>query len=395
MTDAELDKIVTPAFVFDVEKLRRRVLNMRAALGEKIKICYALKTNPFLAPALIPLVDYFEVCSPGEYRICKRLGVPKQKIVLSGVYKEESDISQIVSDCGNKAIYTVESPLQLKLLNKIAENSGISLPVLLRLSCGNQFGMDSGAIEKIMLSRKNYSIEIKGIQYYSGTQKKVEKCALEVSLLKDFIDGLNKKYGFFADRIEYGAGLKVNYFYEDKKEEGDDCARIAELLGGLNCGETVLEAGRYVAASCGEYFARIVDLKHNFGAAFAIVDGGINHLNYYGQTMAIKHPYTEYYSCGKKIGGANGAAENWTVCGSLCTSSDILVRNLPINGAEIGDIIGFKNAGAYSVTEGIYLFLSRDMPNVYLKTADGTLALVREALNTDEINCIKTPTNSR
>ena len=37
-------------------------------------------------------VDLFEVCSPGEFRICERVSVPMEKIVLSGVYKNPSDI---------------------------------------------------------------------------------------------------------------------------------------------------------------------------------------------------------------------------------------------------------------------------------------------------------------
>ena len=33
------------------------------------------------------VVPTFEVCSPGDFRICERVGVPMERIVLSGVYK--------------------------------------------------------------------------------------------------------------------------------------------------------------------------------------------------------------------------------------------------------------------------------------------------------------------
>ena len=42
------------------------------------------------------LVDCFEVCSPGEFRICEKEGIRREKIVLSGVYKEEQDIRDVM-----------------------------------------------------------------------------------------------------------------------------------------------------------------------------------------------------------------------------------------------------------------------------------------------------------
>ncbi|MEI3412825.1 MAG: hypothetical protein V8Q57_06260 [Blautia sp.] len=45
----------------------------------------------------------------------------------------------------------------------------------------------------------------------------------------------------------------------------------------------ILEMGRYLAYLCGFYLTSIVDMKVNHEQSYAIVDGGINHLNYYGQ----------------------------------------------------------------------------------------------------------------
>ena len=72
--------------------------------------------------------------------------------------------------------------------------------------------------------------------------------------------------------------------------------------------------------------------------------------------------------------------------GSLCTTSDILCREVEFDHLEIGDTLAFENVGAYSVTEGIYLFLSRTMPKVYLKDESGSLTLVRDAIETSTIN---------
>ena len=46
------------------------------------------------------------------------------------------------------------------------------IKIMIRLTSGNQFGIDENEIEEIIKNRKNYSnLEIKGIQYFSGTQK--------------------------------------------------------------------------------------------------------------------------------------------------------------------------------------------------------------------------------
>lgn len=91
MTDA----LPTPAYVFDEKALRARIGFLREHLPSA-KLCYAMKANPFLVESLASCVDLFEVCSPGEYRICERLKIAPAQIVLSGVYKERADIFRIV-----------------------------------------------------------------------------------------------------------------------------------------------------------------------------------------------------------------------------------------------------------------------------------------------------------
>ena len=57
------------------------------------------------------VVPTFEVCSPGEFRICERVGVPMERIVLSGVYKNPEDMEYVLSTYGGKGVYTVELSL--------------------------------------------------------------------------------------------------------------------------------------------------------------------------------------------------------------------------------------------------------------------------------------------
>lgn len=135
-----------------------------------------------------------------------------------------------------------------------------------------------------------------------------------------------------------------------------------------------------IAASCGFYMTSVVDIKETDGVRYCIVDGGIHQVNYYGQTMAMRTPDVEQFP------KRSGQAAQYNICGSLCTVSDILLRQFPLAGVETGDVLVFKKAGAYSVTEGIALFLSRDLPAVYYYSEKAGLRKVRSAQPTDLMN---------
>ena len=136
MTDSALralaDRFGTPLYVFDDRALVQRVRYLREALPARVGICFAIKANPFVLPALEPLVDRLEVCSPGEYRICRALGLPHDKIVVSGVHKDIQTVSSAVSERQAPAAVTIESVSQLDLVLHQAATHSARVPVLLR-----------------------------------------------------------------------------------------------------------------------------------------------------------------------------------------------------------------------------------------------------------------------
>ncbi len=103
----------------------------------------------------------------------------------------------------------------------------------------------------------------------------------------------------------------------------------------------------------------------------------------YGQFMAMKHPMISLYPSREE----DEASVEWTVCGSLCTINDLLVKKMPFADLKIGDVLVFENTGAYYMTEGIALFLTRDLPEVVLLLEDGRMQVVRERFQTDVLNC--------
>ena len=128
----------------------------------------------------------------------------------------------------------------------------------------------------------------------------------------------------------------------------------------------------------------VVDAKEVAGQRYAIVDGGVHQLVYYGQSMAMRRPPVRLLG-GRS--GASGAGEApWNVCGSLCTTNDILAKQLPLAGLAEGSLLAFSRSGAYCAAEGMALFLSRDLPCVVLVGADGASEIAREGVRTDRFN---------
>ena len=385
----EKDHTPTPSYVFDLDKMKGFVKKVQSCLGESVQLCYAMKANPFLTGPMMEVVSSFEVCSPGEFRICERVGVPMERIVLSGVYKNPEDVEYVLSAYGGRGMYTVESLQHLQILNDTAVKLGMKIAVLILVTSGNQFGVDEEDIRKMVSDRGNYpGIEIEGLQFYLGTQKReLSQMKTELEHLDEFIGELKEVNGFETRVLEYGPGFFVPYFKKDKSEDVEDVlGEFKELLECLKFkGKVVLEMGRFLAATCGYYVTSIVDMKVNKDQPYVIMDGGINHLNYYGQVMAMKQPYCVQLDA-EGNEKTEGEAEAWNLCGALCTVSDVVVKRFPLHKPQIHDILVFERVGAYSVTEGIYLFLSRPLPRIYFWTEEGGLRMVREGVHTDLLN---------
>lgn len=395
----------TPYYVFDTDEFAKRAAMIRAALdckgGRRIPLCFSIKANPFLLHRLPEGLDHVEVCSPGELEICIALGVKPESIIYSGVMKEKCDIERAVSY--GAGILTCESIRHATLISEVmsegtreTEFVETKAQVILRLTSGNQFGMSLEDIEYIMSHPDEFKgIAVMGIHYYSGTQKSLRKINKDLEKIKSALSVLKEKYSFEPQLVEYGPGLCVEYFEDDwqerEKQSLDEAAEVLrEFAEEYPLG---IEMGRFLAASCGKYYTQVEDLKSTGDANYAILDGGIHHLNYFGQRMAMQVPPIKVY--------AGEVSENeertgvkftelpdtdYTLCGSLCTVADVLVREVRLKKLELGDVLEFGHCGAYSVTEAPALFLSRQLPAIYAYSKEYGYECLREHIPAAEIN---------
>ena len=344
-----------------------------------------IKANPFLLAVLPDVFSKIEVCSPGELEICKALHIDPSKIIFSGVNKSLDEI-RAAMDHG-VSIITAESRDQLKHISTAASERGVTAEVLIRLSCESQFGMDRSDLFAVIAGRDSIpGAEIRGIHYFTGTQKtRPKEIIKEVSRLTGLLDELESELGYSAECVEYGPGLAVDYFdaEADEKEE----ARLREISAAIrDLSQRVrltVEMGRFFAAPCGWLVNTVVDTKTNDGVNYAILDGGIHQMKYDGQIQGMQIPVITRISDDDTDGPVS---EKWTLCGSLCSTADVIARGVPFNGLKRGDRIVFHRTGAYSVCEGISLLLSRDLPSVYILDDSNVLRLVRSRIETARFN---------
>ena len=375
-------QVQTPAYVFDADRFNARARQVREAFGAKTGLCFSIKANPFLLRRLPDVFDKIEVCSPGELTICEKTGADMKKVIFSGVNKTAADVERAMED--GVGVFTAESRLHMELIQQSAQKRGLTVPVLLRLTAGSQFGMDENDVLDLIRRRAEYpNTQIAGLHFFSGTQKR--KAALiekELDRAMAFVQRVQEECGFSLGRLEYGTGLAVDYFAADADMQ--EAARLAAVSGKIREVaeqiELTVEMGRFFAAPCGFYFTRVMDVKTNEDIHYAIVDGGLNMLKYDGQIQGMQIPMITH------VKQQEGEALPWTLCGSLCTTADVLARNAELSGLSIGDVLVFERTGAYSAMEGMAVFLSREMPEIHMYSEAEGLVKLRARIDTDLFN---------
>ncbi len=371
-------------YVFDMRTLKERIGWLRSRLPGGTGLCYAVKANPFVLREIRNDMERFEICSYGETEICVDNGLASEKMVISGVYKTPEAMEKLVADASFRGIFTVESLLQYKQLCTYSERFGHPIRVLLRLTNDSQFGINEEDIVRILRERRLHPyMHYIGLQFFSGTQKtSIKRFHREIVFLDEFLLRLEVETGFRLEELEYGPGFPVDYFESDQTDEEMLLVEFSALLNRMVSHPRItLEIGRSIAASCGRYYTHIVDRKENREQHYVLIDGGMHQLVYFGQHMAMKHPYLSV------IGKPDTVPEiKWTICGALCSMNDIVAKQVLLPEIETGDTICFENAGAYCAMEGMALFLSRDLPEIYLIRENGDIVCVRKRFETRILN---------
>ena len=373
----------TPLFVYDERILDHKWTMLRQTLPSTFSLYYSVKANPNLA-----LLRYFlskgcglEIASGGEFHLALCAGCPPQQILFAGPGKTDSELELVLAH-GIGEIH-VESLREMERIDAISRRLGISTNVALRVNPSGEvqggamrmggkpapFGIDEESLEQAVDYLATLpSLEFRGIHLYTGTQILDHAVILRqyrkgIAIAKRIADRLQRP----IQTVDFGGGFGIPYFpNESELDMGQLREGLTELIAEvaddrwLVNTQFVVEPGRYLVGESGLYLTRINDIKISRGKKFLILDGGMNHhlaaSGNLGQVIKRNFPLALVNKLWR------GPQETVDVVGPLCTPLDVLAREVSLPVAEVGDLIGIFQSGAYARTASPLGFLSHPTP---------------------------------
>jgi len=372
----------TPLYVYDRAVIEQKYLALRRALPDKFAISYSVKANP--NPAFLTFFLEkgcgLEIASAGEFHLARNVGCPPEKIIFAGPGKTEAELKLVITQ-GIGDLHA-ESALEIERISAVSRKAGRRTRVALRVNPSEEgqggamlmggksapFGVDEEQMDPLVRRiASDPHLEFCGIHLFAGTQ------ILDFQLLLDqYRKGLEigRRAAVLLDAplptLDFGGGLGIPYFPGDSEL---DMRQLGAGLKGLidsirdDCladTKFMVEPGRFLVGESGVYVTRITDIKSSRGKKYLILDGGMNHhlaaSGNLGQVIKRNFPMA--------ILNKHAAPETETVdvVGPLCTPLDTLGRSVQFPPAEVGDLVGIFQSGAYARTASPVGFLSHPSP---------------------------------
>lgn len=344
-----------PVYVYDAQKITSQYERLTSAFKAvpKLKINYATKalSNISVLKLLKNLGSGLDTVSIQEVKLGLLAGFAPEQIIFTpnGVSFEEIeeaaalgvhvniDNLSFLEQFGSKHP-TIPICIRINPHVMAGGNSKISVGHI-----DSKFGISIHQIPHILRIVENTKMHINGIHMHTGSD------ILDIDVFLYAADILFETAKHFKELefIDFGSGFKVPY------KEGDIETNIEELGERLSsrfldfCKEygrdltLIFEPGKYLVSEAGFFLAKVNVVKQTTSTVFAGIDSGFNHLirpMLYGATHAIEN-----------ISNPDGKKRFYSVVGYIC-ETDTFASNRQIAEISEGDILCFRNAGAYCYT---------------------------------------------
>jgi diaminopimelate decarboxylase len=406
------ERYETPLFIYDQGILQKSYDALRDALPANFAISYSVKANP--NPAFL---SFFlnqgcglEIASIGEFHLARGAGCLPENIVFAGPGKTEAELE--VAIAGAVGEIHAESELEIERIRSISNRLGLRTPVALRVNPTEEgqggamrmggkaapFGVDEERLDQVL--RKiagDPLLEFRGIHLFAGTQ------ILDYRLLlAQYRKGLEiarrvaKQYNLVVHTLDFGGGLGVPYFAGDQPLDlskfGDGVRSLMASIkhdGDFKSTRFMVEPGRFLVAEAGIYVTRINDIKISRGKKYLICDGGMNHhlaaSGNLGQVLKRNFPMALL----NKMNSQHREAVD--VVGPLCTPLDTLARSITLPPAEVGDLLGIFQSGAYARSASPMGFLSHLSPPEVWVESERNFLVRRRGTYDDNLRDVQPP----
>jgi len=373
----------TPLFLYDRGVLEKKWARLRGALPLAFCISYSVKANPNRA-----LLEFFlekgaglEVASAGEFLQALAAGCSPDRALFAGPGKTEAELELVLSR-GIGEIH-VESLLEAARVIAISRRLGVRARVAVRVNPAGEaqggamrmggkpapFGVDEESLDEVLQPLLEApSVELCGLHLFTGTQildheVLIRQYRYGVGIARRVVARIGRPLAV----LDFGGGLGIPYFSSEKELDMNRLREgLAELFSEIERDAQfagtrfVVEPGRYLVGEAGVYVMRVNDIKVSRSKKFLICDGGMHHhlaaSGNLGQTIKRNYPVAIL----NKLDGQ--PEETVDVVGPLCTPLDVLARGANLPRAEVGDLIGVFQSGAYARSASPLNFLSHPTP---------------------------------
>ena len=372
----------SPVYVYDANKISSQYERLTKAFAAvpSLRINYAMKalSNVSILKFMRKLGAGLDTVSIQEVKLGLHAGFAPEQIIFTpnGVSMEEIeeaaslgvqlniDNLSILEQFGSKHPQ-VPVCIRINLHVMAGGNSNISVGHI-----DSKFGISIHQIPHILRIVENTKMHINGIHMHTGS----DILDIDVFLYAAEILFDTAKHFRELKFIDFGSGFKVPY------KEGDIQTNIEEL--GERLGQRFLEfcklygrnltlafePGKFLVSEAGFFLVKVNVVKQTTSTVFAQIDSGFNHLirpMFYGATHFIEN-----------ISNPEGKKRFYSVVGYIC-ETDTFASNRQIAEISEGDILCFRNAGAYCYTMASN-YNSRPRPAEVL-WIDGQAKLIRKA----------------
>ena len=341
-----------PVYVYDKNKIISQYSKLRNAFIniDNLHINYAAKalSNINILNIMKDVGCGIDAVSIQEVELALYVGFKTDQIFYTPSGVELSEIKKALKLGVQINIDNISA------LKKIAENlSSVKLGIRInpnvraggnsKISVGDsesKFGLNTSEIQEAKKIISENNISVNGLHIHTGSDIEDINSFLKAC---DFV--FEQAKGFDElEFLDFGSGFKVKYFENDSET---DVIELGKRLGDKflkfntkrkNKVRMHIEPGKFLVSECGYFLTKVNYVNNRTNKNFIHVNSGLNHFvrpMFYGSKHAIEN-----------ISSNSEEIKNYSVVGYIC-ETDTFSENVKLKKTQEGDILCFKNAGAY------------------------------------------------
>ncbi len=391
------EKYGTPVYCYSTEQLADNYHAYQKAMrdvttDDKFTICYACKANSNQAviKMLGRLGAGMDVVSGGEMLRAFKAGIKPEKIVFSGIGKNENELTKAIKN-GILQI-NVECESELGMISKIATQEGKKVQIAFRINPDvnakthakittglreNKFGIDIQTAPKLYAKAKEMpGIVPTGVAVHIGSQlTELEPFAEAFKRVAALVVELREQ-GHLITTVDVGGGLGITYKDETPPEISQYAALIRDIILPLKV-HVIMEPGRYIAGNAGVLLTRVLHIKEGQGKKFMIVDAAMNDL----MRPSLYDAYHPIIPCNEP--GNKSLKVVYDVVGPVCETGDTFLTDAEFPKMETGGLLAIMVSGAYGAVMSSNYNSRPLVPEVLV--SDEQFDLIRKIQKTEDL----------